>query len=341
MKRYDARFDAERNERQYQHSGAARGQAGRGSRECRERQLVRVAAPEREEREERECADVHRHEIEQTGASHGRSLVLENDEQVRGDRHELPSDQEGHNGGGDHDEQEGRDEKRDQRMGSTNGSIARATREVREPVARARRADRGNRQHERAGQRIEPERPGATGNRGGDGHTGDGDAHEHGKGGSRGDDASTADQHAKERAPHHRPLPADERRAATEDDEEDAECDDAHRARVDAAFEPASGPRRGQLERGDSVPQRLVRRVGTQEPSQRRIAEERSQLREDPEVRGDRRAHDQKEGIDRLAIQRVKVHRLFEECERDEGVRHVQDDRVPHMGNRDAIANAS
>ena len=44
--------------------------------------------------------------------------------------------------------------------------------------------------------------------------------------------------------------------------------------------------------------------------------------------------------MDRLAVGSVEVHRVTEQAERHEGVVDVEEDRVPDVGNGDAVADA-
>src|SRR5204863_426151 len=70
------------------------------------------------------------------------------------------------------------------------------------------------------------------------------------------------------------------------------------------------------------------------------IVEREGQPREQPEVGAnggtDQREHD----VDGLAVQRAKVDRSLQEAECDHRPRHVEHDRISHVGNGDAVADA-
>ncbi len=64
------------------------------------------------------------------------------------------------------------------------------------------------------------------------------------------------------------------------------------------------------------------------------------QPRQQLQVNPVRRADDGKQHVDRVAVQRPEVDRLGEEGEGDHRPHHVQDDRVAHVGDGDAVADA-
>jgi hypothetical protein len=101
-------------------------------------------------------------------------LVLEDDEQVRADRHDLPRDEERHDSLRRHDERERGDEHREHRVRVPHRPVLALVSQVRRAERNAAGADEADRRDEYGGERIEREHPTAARDRGrhGDGDTG-------------------------------------------------------------------------------------------------------------------------------------------------------------------------
>src|SRR5438034_4844179 len=70
------------------------------------------------------------------------------------------------------------------------------------------------------------------------------------------------------------------------------------------------------------------------------IVEREGQSREQAEVGANGGTDQREQDVDGLAVQRAKVDRSLQEAERDHRPRHMEDDRVAHVGNGDAVADA-
>ena len=198
MQRHDARLEAKRDERQCKDSRAAVRQCWRARRERGEGEVTRLAAPDREERKEGERTRMRRHKVEHPCAPHGRPLVLEDNEQIRCDRHDFPGDQERHDRACRDNYGERGDEQCHERVCPVYCAARRIAGKVRDPVKRARAPHRDNRQQKCTGQRVEAEDPWPTGDASGDPHVWHVEPDERRDGRSGAKEASPTDQQAKE-----------------------------------------------------------------------------------------------------------------------------------------------
>src|SRR3990172_3670544 len=90
----------------------------------------------------------------------------------------------------------------------------------------------------------------------------------------------------------------------------------------------------------DPLKNRLVWCTLPEQSAEFLVSQDKAEFSEDAKVHRNARTHDEKEGMHRLTIDGVEVHRMLQKEQRHEGAIHMQEDGVADVRNCDAATNA-
>lgn len=153
--------------------------------------------PDQEHRDQGERARMGQNEIEKPRPAGLLTGVLEHDEEITRERHDLPRHEEEDDGSGGDDSDHGSDQEGEEGVGGTDPTAGGVMRKVGRPVPRRRNGDQADNQEKPGRELINPENPGPSRDRAGESQRRPMVSGQRSPGGNDAEDRSSGDQGSK------------------------------------------------------------------------------------------------------------------------------------------------